>query len=114
MTACVQCGGEQWQPVHEAYDLEVRRPDPDLELLHRLAPPTRRASIHGFILGLLIWILLLIPFFASEQGRIRDTGVTLVFVLLWVWLFRRARRQDAQLLKAYRGRRRCAMCGKEA
>lgn len=113
MTLCAHCGVDHWQPIHEAYDLEVRRQDPDLELLHQLAPPTRRASIHGFILGLLVWILLLIPFFAAEHARIRDTGVTLLFVLLWVWIFRRARKKDARLLNQYRARMRCADCGKE-
>ena len=113
MTACAHCGSEHWQPVHEAYDLEVRRQDPDLELLHNLAPPTRRASIHGFILGTLIWVLMLIPFFASDRARIRDTGLTLALVLLWVWLFLRARKQDVALTAAYKARARCAECGRE-
>jgi len=113
MTVCAHCGSDRTQSFQEAYDLEVRRPDPDLDLLHELAPPTRRASIHGFILGLLVWILLLIPFFASEQARLRDTGLTLAFVVLWFWLFKRAQKTDAQRLSAYRSRTRCAACGLE-
>ena len=113
MTACAHCGSERLQPVHEAYEVEVRRQDPDLELLQTLAPPTRRASIHGFILGILVWILLLIPFFASDRARIRDTVGTLVLVLVWVWIFRRARKQDAALTVAYKARTRCTECGLE-
>ena len=113
MSPCSHCGSERWQPIHEVYEVEVRRQDPDLELLHQLAPPTRRASIHGFILGILVWILMLIPFFASDRARLRDTGVTFGFVLLWVWIFLRARRQDVALGAAYQARRRCLECGRE-
>ena len=113
MTACARCGADHWEAVLDAYEREVRRQDPDLELLQRLTPPTRRTSINGFILGTLIWILVLIPFFASDQARIRDTGVTLAFVLLWVWVFLRARKKDRQLQSAYRARVRCAQCGQE-
>lgn len=113
MTVCAHCGAPGPQPVHELYEVEVRRQGPDLELLEQLAPPTRRASIHGFILGTLVWILLLIPFFASDQARLRDTGLTFVFVVLWIWIFRRARKKDALLNAAYRSRVRCLKCGRE-
>lgn len=114
MSACPACGAENWRSVQEVYETEVRLPEPDLERLARLAPPTSRASIHGFILAVLVWILLLIPFFASDRGRLRDTAAVAAAVALWIWLYRRARRQDRALREAYAGRKCCAQCGAEA
>lgn len=111
MTNCPHCGADRWRPDAEAYEIEVRKREPDLDLLASLAPPTRRASIHGFLLGILVWILILVPFFAPEGALMRDTGVALVLVVLWIWLFRRARKKDKALLAAYLERRRCLECG---
>lgn len=113
MEPCPACGAEAVSPVADQYAVEVRRPDADPETCARLAPPTRRASIHGFILGTLVWISFLVPFFVVNHFW-RATGSIWALTLLWVPLFQHARNQDRKLLAAYQARRRCAACGHEA
>lgn len=114
MNRCPACGGETLAPVSEQYEQEVRKVDGDLDLLQRLAPPTRRASIHGFLLGLFVWLLILLPVFELDHGRpLRGTATAAVLTVVWIWVYLRARKQDAVRLKAYCARVRCAACGHE-
>jgi hypothetical protein len=92
------------------YEREVRKADADLEKLGRLAPPTSRTAIHGFIMGVLIWISLLLPFFVHTRF-LRAALPTWGLTLLWVGLFLRARTRDRELRAAYGKRRACAACG---
>ena len=94
----------------EVYELEVRKVEADLERLGRLAPPTSRSAIHGFIMGVLLWLSLLLPFFVVNhfwRAALPTWGIT----LLWVWLFAGARRRDRELMMVYQGRTACAACG---
>lgn len=112
VTDCPTCGAHEWRKVSEVYAIEVRRNEPDLSLLEQLAPPTRRASIHGFILALLIWILFLMPFFELDHGRpLRGTATFALLVLVWIPLFLRARKSDAIRSAAYEQQWRCDACG---
>lgn len=111
MSECPNCGSIEFEEVADQYKEEVRKGDPDLDLLARLAPPTSRASIHGFILGVLLWITLLAPFFAPEGMMLRTTLPFVVLSLIWVPLFLRARTTDHELLAAYRAKLICLNCG---
>ena len=51
---CPNCGSIEFMELSDLYHEEVRKADPDLDLLGRISPPTRRGSIHGFILGILL------------------------------------------------------------
>lgn len=109
MSLCPQCQGELL-PLPEVYEIEVRKVEGDLERLGRLAPPTNRSAIHGFIMGVLIWISLLVPFFVVNhfwRAALPTWGIT----LLWVWLFTRARAKDRVLRKRYAARQACPACG---
>ncbi len=109
MSHCPRCQGAL-QPLPEVYDLEVRKPDVDLERLGRLTPPTSRTAIHGFIMAVLIWISLLVPFFVVNhfwRSCLPIWGVT----LLWVGLFLRARVKDRELRAVYERRQACPACG---
>ena len=111
MKTCPRCQSERLVLQQERYDEEVRKADPDLDLLERIAPPTRRASIHGFILAVLVWISGLAPFFAPE-GKMLRTAIPLVLLtLVWIPVFLRARKQDRALLAAYQAREVCEECG---
>ncbi len=111
MSACPTCGAIEFVEVSDHYAEEVRKADPDLDLLARIAPPTRRASIHGFIMGTLFWILLLAPFFAPEGKMFRTTLPIAVLALIWVPIFILARRKDKTLLAAYKAQQICSNCG---
>ena len=108
---CPNCGSIEFVELSDLYNEEVRKADPDLDLLGRISPPTRRASIHGFILGILSWILMLTPFFAPEGKFFRTTLPFAVLTFSWVPIFIHARRKDRERLVAYKTQRICADCG---
>lgn len=115
MDACPRCGAPALGSVAGQYAEEVRKVEPDPDLCARLAPPTRRASIHGFLLGLWVWLLILLPVFELDHGRpLRGTAFMAGLTAVWCWVFVRARATDARLQAAYQARRRCAACGHEA
>ncbi len=109
MNSCPNCGIEL-RRLPELYSAEVLKIDGDPDRLSRLAPPTNRAAIHGFIMGVLIWISLLVPFFVVNHFW-RSALPTWGLTLLWVWLFVRARARDRELRRAYEARRACLGCG---
>lgn len=109
MTACPTCGTEL-RPLPELYEVEVRKVDGDPERLGRLAPPTNRAAIHGFILAVLVWMSLLVPFFVVNHFW-RATGTIWGLTLLWIPVFLRARAKDRRLRAAYAARSGCPGCG---
>jgi hypothetical protein len=111
MKACPRCESASLVPIQERYDVEVRKADPDLDLLARIAPPTRRASIHGFILAVLVWIAGLAPFFAPPGGMLRTVLPLALLTLAWIPVFLHARRKDAERLADYRAREICDECG---
>ena len=111
MSACPTCGAIEFVEVGDLYHEEVRKADPDLDLLARIAPPMRRASIHGFIMGTLFWILMLVPFFAPEGKMLRTTLPIAVMALVWVPIFILARGKDKVLLAAYKAKQICLNCG---
>ncbi len=111
MKACPRCESMNLVPVQERYDVEVRKADPDLDLLERIAPPTRRASIHGFILAVLVWITGLAPFFAPEGRMLRTSLPFVVLTLVWIPVFLRARKRDRTLLAEYSAKEVCGECG---
>lgn len=109
MRTCPTCGTET-QPLAALYALEVVKVDSDLTRLGDLAPPTSRSAVHGFIMGILLWISLLVPFFVVNhfwRAALTTWGVT----ALWVGLFLRARRQDRELRVRYEARVGCPACG---
>ena len=108
---CPNCGSIEFVEVSDLYHEEVRKADPDLDLLGRISPPTRRASIHGFILGVLLWILMLAPFFAPEGMFWRTALPIAVLAFSWVPIFLVARKKDRERLAAYQAQRICANCG---
>ncbi|HJV90461.1 MAG TPA: hypothetical protein VJ623_09165 [Holophagaceae bacterium] len=109
MSACPRCQS-QLQPLPEVYEIEVRKVDVDLERLGRMTPPTSRSAIHGFIMGVLIWMSLLVPFFVV--GHFWRTCLPVwAATVLWVGLFVRARKQDRELKRVYGARQACAACG---
>ncbi|HJV21811.1 MAG TPA: hypothetical protein VJ570_03890 [Holophagaceae bacterium] len=109
MNACPRCQAEL-RPLPEVYEAEVLKMDADLERLARMAPPTSRAAIHGFIMGVLLWMSLLVPFFVVGHFW-RTCGPIWAATLLWVWLFVRARERDRELGRAHAARQACAACG---
>ncbi len=111
MSTCPNCGGIEFMEVADYYAEEVRKADPDLDLLARIAPPTRLTSIHGFIMGTLFWILLLVPFFAPEGKVLRTTLPIAGAALAWVPIFILARRKDRVQLAEYQSRQICLNCG---
>lgn len=111
MRTCPRCQSDRIVPQQERYDEEVRKADPDLDLLDRIAPPTRRASIHGFILAVLVWITGLAPFFAPEGRLLRTTVPLVVLTLGWIPVFLHARKRDRELLAEYRAKEVCEECG---
>jgi len=111
MKTCPHCQSDHLVRQHEFYNQEVRKADPDLNLLERLAPPTRRASIHGFILGVLVWIAGLAPFFAPPGKLLRTSLPIAALALAWVPIFLHARRGDRARLAAYELREACEECG---
>lgn len=111
MKACPHCQSDRLVFQHERYEDEVRKADPDLDLLGRIAPPTRRASIHGFILAVLVWIAGLTPFFASPGKLLRTSLPMAGLALLWIPIFLRARTRDRERLADYLRREVCEECG---
>lgn len=109
MSACPACGAEL-QPIRKVYDVEVQREDASPERLGALRPPTSRAAIHGFVLAVLAWMSLLLPFFVVNhfwRACLPVWGVT----LLWIPLFLKARAKDRRLISAYEARLACGRCG---
>lgn len=111
MKACPQCGSGILDTVAAHYDAEVRKPGADPIELDRLAPPHRKASVHGFILAVLLWIGGLAPFFAPQGAVLRTSGPFWVLALVWIPIFLKSRKGDAQRLEAYRRRAHCPSCG---
>jgi len=109
VSGCPTCGAAL-RPLPELYAEEVRKVDGDPERLGRLAPPTNRTAIHGFILGVLVWISFLTPFFVVNHFW-RANGTIWALTLLWVPLFVKARAKDRRLRAAYAARSGCAACG---
>lgn len=109
MSGCPACATEL-RPLPELYDQEVRKVDADLERLSLLAPPTNRTAIHGFILGVLVWISFLTPFFVVNHFW-RANGTIWALTLLWVPVFLKARAKDRRLRTVYEARRGCPACG---
>lgn len=108
---CANCGSIEFVELSDLYHQEVRKADPDLDLLARISPPTRLTSIHGFIMVVLFWMLLLVPFFAPEGRVLRTTLPFAVLAVAWVPIFLYARRKDRERLAAYKARRICTSCG---
>ena len=108
---CLNCGSIEFAELNDLYNEEVRKADPDLDLLGRISPPTHLASIHGFIMVILFWILLLAPFFAPEGKVWRTTLPIAGLAFLWVPIFFNARRKDRERLATYKAQRICANCG---
>ena len=108
---CPNCGSIEFEELSDVYQEEVRKADPDLDLLGRISPPTHLANIHGFIMGILFWILLLAPFFAPDGMVWRTTLPIAAMAIAWVPIFLYARRKDRERLAAYKVRRICASCG---
>lgn len=109
MTACPACG-HGLQPLAELYEVEVRKVDGDPERLGRLAPPTARAAIHGFILAVLVWMSLLVPFFVVNHFW-RACGSIWALTVIWIPVFLKARAKDRRLQAAYAARHGCPACG---
>lgn len=108
---CRNCGSIEFVELFDLYKEEVRKRDPDLDLLGKVSPPTRRAVIHGFILACLLWILLLVPFFAPEGKVLRTTLPIALLALSWIPVFIHARNKDRERLKSYMAKRICTGCG---
>lgn len=108
---CPNCGSIEFVELSDLYSEEVRKADPDLDLLGRISPPTRLATIHGFIMGILFWMLLLMPFFAPDGMVLRTTLPIAALAVAWVPIFLYARRKDRERLAAYRAQRICTGCG---
>jgi hypothetical protein len=107
---CPNCGSIEFVELSDLYNEEVRKADPDLELLGRISPPTHLASIHGFIMGILFWILLLAPFFAPEGKILRTALPIAALAIIWVPIFFSARKKDRARLAAYKAKRICGNC----
>ena len=109
MRPCPTCGTAT-RPLPELYAEEVVKVEADLARLGQLAPPTSRSAVHGFIMAVLLWVSLLVPFFVVNhfwRAAVTTWGVT----ALWVGLFLRARRQDRELRVRYEARVGCPACG---
>lgn len=109
--ACPQCGSEILVPVAEHYLQEVRKPGADPQALDPLAPPSRKAVLHGVIFGFLVWIGFLAPFFAPVGSVLRTSVPIWVLAAIWAPLFWRGRSKDKVALAVYRARRYCTSCG---
>lgn len=108
---CPNCGSIEFVELFDLYQEEVRKRDPDFELLGKVSPPTRRAVIHGFILAVLFWVLILAPFFAPAGMMLRTTLPIALLAFSWVPIFFSARSRDRERLAAYKARRICMNCG---
>lgn len=108
---CLNCGSIEFVELFDLYNEEVRKADPDLDLLGRISPPTRRATIHGFIMAILFWILMLAPFFAPQGKFLRTILPIAALAFAWVPIFIAARRNDRERLAAYKAKRICTNCG---
>ncbi len=108
---CRNCGSLEFVELFDLYQEEVRKRDPDLDLLGKVSPPTRRAVIHGFILATLLWILLLAPFFAPEGNVLRTTLPIGLVAFSWVPVYIHARKKDRERLQSYKVQRICTNCG---
>jgi len=108
---CPQCGSSELKTLSTHYDVEVRRVGVEPAILATFAPPTRRASIHGFVLAVLVWISFLAPFFVAPERILRTVLMTLIPTLLWILIYRRARQYDQEQLGIYRSQWFCLACG---
>lgn len=109
--ACPQCGSEILGSVADHYLQEVRKPGADPRELDPLAPPARKAVLHGVIFGFLVWIGVLAPFFAPEGTALRTSVPIWILAVIWAPLFWRGRIHDRKAQAAYRARRYCSNCG---
>lgn len=107
---CPNCGSLEFVELLDLYQEEVRKRDPDFDLLAKVSPPTRRAVIHGFILAVLLWILILAPFFAPAAKMLRTTLPIALLAFSWVPIFFNARNRDRERLAVYKARRICMNC----
>ncbi len=108
---CPECGSEILGRVADHYDEEVRKPGADPVELAPFAPPTERRKIHLFILAVLAWISLLVPFFAPEGYILRSSILPWILTVVWIPIFIRSKGTDAKALEEYRARRYCDHCG---
>jgi len=108
---CPHCGSDQIGSRSEYYERIVRRTDANSDETARHAPPTRRASVQGFILAVLAWISLLAPFFAPEGHFWRTSLPIWILTLVWIPIFAAARRKDARLMAEYAKQQVCLTCG---
>ena len=109
--ACPQCGSEILTSVAAHYAAEVRKPGADPQVLDPLAPPSRKAILHGVIFGFFAWAGVLAPFFAPEGTALRTAGPLWILAVVWFPFFMKARRQDKVTQAAYQARRFCENCG---
>ncbi len=105
---CPNCGGTL-RPIAEIYEQEVQREDAKSERLGLLCPPTSRSAIQGFVLGVLVWMSSLVPFFVVNHFW-RACIPLWVVTVLWVPVYLRARKKDARLRAVYEARQACASC----
>ncbi len=112
---CLQCGSEILSSVAVHYDEEVRKPSADPMELAPFAPPTRRASLWGFVLAILGWITMLLPAFMWGDVPKFIVGMVVLGMLLiclfFAGIFLWARRRDNKLKAEYLARRYCDHCG---
>jgi hypothetical protein len=105
---CPNCG-ELLHPIAEVYAREVQREDAPSDRLGRLCPPTSRSAIQGFVLGVLLWMSSLVPFFVVNHFWRACLPLWLV-TLIWVPVYLRARKKDARLKAVYEARYACFSC----
>ena len=109
--ACPQCGSEILSSVAEYYDQEVRKPNADPQVLDPLAPPSRKALLHGVIFGFFAWAGFLAPFFAPEGGMLRTSLPFWILSVVWFPIFLWARGKDRASRARYEARSFCGNCG---
>ncbi|HJU82815.1 MAG TPA: hypothetical protein VJ600_01255 [Holophagaceae bacterium] len=108
---CPECGSELLGRVADHYDEEVRRPGADPNELAPFAPPTEQHKIHLFVVLVLAWMSLLVPFFAPEGHLWRTTLPVWIATVAWLPFWLRSRRTDAVALAEYNARKFCQNCG---
>lgn len=109
--ACPQCGSEILTTVAAHYMREVRKPGADPQVLDPLAPPSRKALLHGVIFGFFAWAGFLAPFFAPEGAMLRTSLPFWVLTVVWAPIFWIARARDRGTRADYEARAYCENCG---
>lgn len=100
---CPRCGTPKVL-VGSLYREEVQNPQALPERLGKIAPPTARAALHLFLFGLLLWLTIIYPAFASERPRQeywRDFGLMGLVTVLWFYIWRNAKYNDHRKLDRY-------------